>query len=138
MEPGDSERVRELLSDIPTAALWGEEPASGSQNGVSWLVAERHGAICGLIVFRSVADEAEILNLAVDARKRRQGIGSRLIERAIEECKAEGARRIFLEVRESNEGARKFYGRARFQESGRRRQYYREPTEDALVLQRTI
>ena len=59
-----------------------------------------------------MADEAEILNLAVDASQRRQGIGSRLVEEAIAECKAAGVRTIFLEVRESNEAARRLYARA--------------------------
>lgn len=138
MEPGDREGVRKLLSDIPEAARWSEGPVSGTQNGPFYRVAECDGGICGLIVFRSMADEAEILNLAVDGRQRRQGIGSRLIQKAVAECKAAGVRRIFLEVRESNEGARRFYTRATFKEGGRRREYYRDPTEDALVLQHTI
>ncbi len=85
-----------------------------------------------------MADEAEILNLAVEASQRRQGIGWLLVQKAIAECKAAGVKTIFLEVRESNEGALKLYARAGFQEGGRRAEYYREPTEDALILQHTI
>ena len=138
IEAGDSEGVRELLSDIPEAARWSEGSGAAFRNGLFCRVAERDGGICGVIVFRSMADEAEILNLAVDARQRRQGIGGRLIEKAVAECKAAGVRRVFLEVRESNEGARRFYASAGFKEFGRRREYYREPTEGAVVMQRTI
>lgn len=138
MEPRDTERVRELLSDIPEAAGWGVGLGAASGNGLVCRVAELDGQISGLIVFRNMADEAEILNLAVAASERRQGIGWLLVQKAIAECKAAGVKTIFLEVRESNEGARNLYARAGFKEAGRRREYYREPTEDALVLKHTI
>ena len=138
LEPDDAEWIRELLSDIPEAARWSVGLGSASQNGVFCRVAERNGQIFGLIVFRSMADEAEILSLVVDASQRRQGIGWRLIRKAMADCETAGVRRIFLEVRESNDGARRLYARAGFREGGRRREYYREPTEDALVLQYTV
>jgi ribosomal-protein-alanine N-acetyltransferase len=85
-----------------------------------------------------MAEEAEILNLAVDSTRRRQGIGSLLMQNALAACKAVGARKIFLEVRDSNEAARKFYLRMGFTEVGRRREYYSRPLEDALILGRTV
>ncbi len=138
LESGDTERIRELLSDTPEAARWSVGQGGVSGDGLLCRVAECNGQISGLIVFRSMADEAEILNLAVEASQRRQGIGWLLVQKAIAECKAAGVRTIFLEVRESNEGALKLYARAGFQEGGRRAEYYREPTEDALILQHTI
>jgi ribosomal-protein-alanine N-acetyltransferase len=101
-------------------------------------VAEEEGIICGLVIFRTMVDEAEILNLAVASTRRRRGIGSRLMEDALAACKTAGVKRIFLEVRESNDAARKFYLRMGFTEVGRRRKYYSESMEDALVLARTV
>jgi len=101
-------------------------------------VAEEERSVCGLVAFRMMADEAEILNLAVDSRVRRRGMGSRLIEDAMAALKAAGIKKIFLEVRESNEAARSFYARMGFTEARRRRDYYREPAEDAFVLVRTV
>jgi len=138
LESGDTERIRELLSDAPEAVQWSVGQGGVSENGLLCRVAECNGRISGLIVFRSMADEAEILNLVVEASRRRQGIGWLLVQKAIAECKAAGVRTIFLEVRESNEGALKLYARAGFKEGGRRGEYYREPTEDALILQHTI
>ena len=138
LEPDDTERIQEMLSDIPEAARWSVGLGCAPGSGIICRVAERNGKISGLIVFRIMADEAEILNLAVEASQRRQGIGWLLVQKAIAECRAAGARTIFLEVRESNEGARRLYARAGFKEGGRRPEYYREPTEDALVLQHTI
>lgn len=138
LEPRDTERIRELLSEIPEAARWAVEQGGTSGNELRCRVAERDRQISGLIAFRNMADEAEILNLAVEASQRRKGIGWLLVQTAIAECKAAGVRTIFLEVRESNGGARRLYARAGFKEAGRRPAYYREPTEDALVLKHTV
>lgn len=46
--------------------------------------------------------------------RRGQGIGSRLLEAALERARAGGARRVFLETEEANAGARRFYLRHGF------------------------
>ena len=136
---GDLESVQKLLSSIPGLPRWSADDfLLASERNVSLRVAEEEGSTCGLVVFRMIADEAEILNLAVDSSRRRRGIGSRLVQETIDACKAAGVKRIFLEVRESNRDARNFYARMRFAEAGRRRDYYRGPIEDALLLQRTV
>jgi [ribosomal protein S18]-alanine N-acetyltransferase len=134
----DAEGIRQLLSVIPEAAQWPPQDLLSSEGNSVLRVAEENGKVSGLIVFRIVADEAEILNLAVEPRRRRQGIASRLIEDAFAACKAAGVGTIFLEVRESNEAARNLYARMGFTENTRRPQYYRRPLEDALVLRRRI
>ncbi len=91
----------------------------------------------GFILVRRVADEAEILTLAVRPAARRAGLGGRLLGRAAVLAASGGAGRLFLEVAEGNAAARALYARAGFQEIGRRRAYYRRPdgrAEDALVL----
>jgi ribosomal-protein-alanine N-acetyltransferase len=45
---------------------------------------------------------------------------------------------VFLEVRASNAVARRLYRSRGFQPVGRRPAYYRQPTEDALVLARGL
>ena len=45
-----------------------------------------------------------------------------------------GVRAITLEVRESNEGARKLYDSYGFKKEALRRRYYRNPTEDAIIM----
>lgn len=128
-----------LLSNTPEAARWPEDDFLIRSNGNLLVrVAEEENGVCGLVVFRITADEAEILNLAVYPGQRRRGIGLRLVDDAIGACKAAGVRKIFLEVRDSNEAARKFYARMGFTEAGRRRKYYGEPQEDALVLVRRV
>jgi ribosomal-protein-alanine N-acetyltransferase len=138
-DAGDLQSVQKLLSSTPEAAQWpADEFPFQRDRGFLIRVAEEEHAVCGLVVFRIMADEAEILNLAVDSRQRRRGMGSRLLADAIAACKAAGVKKIFLEVRDSNEAARNFYLRMGFNEAGIRQQYYREPMEDALVLCRTV
>lgn len=135
----DIDGVQRLLSGVPEAARWSAgDLLLALRNNLSLRVAEERGAICGVIIFRMMADEAEILNLAVASGMRRRGIGSLLLEEAIRASKTARAHKIFLEVRESNEPARMFYARRKFVEAGRRSEYYREPSEDALILFRTI
>ena len=91
----------------------------------------------GFILIRVVADEAEILTLAVRPSARRGGLGARLVEAAVVRAAALGADRMFLEVAEDNAAARALYARAGFHEAGRRRGYYARADgswEDALVL----
>jgi len=135
----DLERVRALLASVPEAAPWSADFSRiALYGGLSVRVAEEEGIVCGLVVFRTMADEAEILNLAVASARRRRGIGSRLMEDTLAACKTAGVKRIFLEVRDSNDAARNFYLRIGFTEVARRRKYYSEPMEDALVLARTV
>jgi [ribosomal protein S18]-alanine N-acetyltransferase len=138
-QAADVESLQGLLSTVPEATQWSADDfLLASQRNCLVRVAEEGRRVCGLVAFRMMADEAEILNLAVDSRVRRRGMGSRLIEDAMAMLKAAGITKIFLEVRESNEAARSFYARMGFTEAGRRRDYYREPAEDAFVLVRTV
>ncbi len=95
----------------------------------------------GFIVIRNVADEAEILTLAVDPDHRGQGLGKELVARACSRAAEGGAERIFLEVAEDNSAASAIYAKSGFREIGRRANYYRAQDgskTDALVLSRVL
>ncbi|WGM32636.1 GNAT family N-acetyltransferase [Brevundimonas sp. NIBR11] len=95
----------------------------------------------GLILIRVVADEAEILTLAVRPSARRQGLGGRLVEAASRRAAELGANRMFLEVAEDNAPARALYGSLAFKTAGRRPRYYPRadgPAVDALILVRNF
>jgi ribosomal-protein-alanine N-acetyltransferase len=92
----------------------------------------------GFALLRVVADEAELLALAVAPDQRRRGIGDALMRRWIRDC---GARRAFLEVAEDNIAARALYARHGFTVAGRRKAYYSRPgapSVDALLMQATL
>ena len=91
----------------------------------------------GFILLRAVADEAEILTLAVRPAARRRGLGARLVQEGVVAAAARGATRLFLEAAQDNIAALALYARAGFAEAGRRPGYYARPDggrQDALLL----
>ncbi len=91
----------------------------------------------GFILLRAVADEAEILTLAVRPSARRRGLGDRLVRSGGAAAAARGATRLFLEVADDNAAALALYADAGFVEAGRRPGYYARPDggrTDALIL----
>jgi ribosomal-protein-alanine N-acetyltransferase len=97
-------------------------------------VAEADGRIVAMLVLWLIVDEAHIATIATHPEFRRQGIGERLMLAALEDARAEGARRAFLEVREGNAGAQAMYLKYGFAIAGRRPQYYKDNNEDALLM----
>jgi ribosomal-protein-alanine N-acetyltransferase len=81
----------------------------------------------GFILMRAVADEAEILTLAVRPEARGRGQGALLVAEGVAGAGARGADQVFLEVAEDNAPARQLYARTGFVESGRRPGYYSRP-----------
>ena len=59
----------------------------------------------GFALGRVIADEAELLTVAVHPDARRQGIAARCLAGFEAEARTKGARRVFLEVAETNSGA---------------------------------
>jgi [ribosomal protein S18]-alanine N-acetyltransferase len=94
--------------------------------------------ILGFIAARLTGEDLHINNMAVREGWRQEGIGASLLFSALEEGKRRGAQRSFLEVRTSNTSAQALYQKLGFRESGRRPRYYAQPTEDALVMTRTL
>ena len=94
--------------------------------GVSLVLAHEggHERPVGFSLFRTVADEAELLLLAVDPGHQGRGIGRQLLGQFVERARAAGARRVHLEVRDGNPAVQ-MYRRAGFQPAGRRPDYYR-------------
>jgi len=138
LEWGDVDAVVAIQAASPEIAQWNapdyQRVAQGDMAG--WVAAggSAISPLAGFIVARRVADDLEILNLAVRKEARRQGVGSLLVAEALAWAKSYGAGRAILEVRASNEAALQFYRCHGFQPAGRRPRYYQSPAEDALLL----
>ncbi len=91
--------------------------------------------IQGFLVAREIGDEMEIENVVIAQGLRRFGLGSLVLERLLKDAQNQGVRRIFLEVREGNLAALRLYEKAGFVTTGKRKSYYRDPDEDALLLE---
>jgi len=136
----DAAAATEILKGSLEAAQWTEW---GFRELLGWpgvlaLVSEHQGEVCGFIIGRRVADEAEVLNLAVVLTKRRKGEGRALLKAAMDEFRARHVSRVFLDVRESNEGGIAFYEKHGFLKAGRRASYYRNPDEAAVLMEKKL
>jgi ribosomal-protein-alanine N-acetyltransferase len=102
-----------------------------------WLsLARIDGDPAGFALNRIVADEAELLLLAVSPQFRRLGVGMALIERSRMITRKRNGFRLHLEVRHNNP-AIELYSKAGFRLVGRRPGYYRGndgQIHDALTL----
>ncbi len=102
-----------------------------------WLTLARvEEQVLGFALARLVADEAELLLLAVRTAAQRRGVGRILLEHFEDDAVARGAVRLHLEVREGNH-ALSLYEQAGFGLVGRRRDYYggqKGDRYDALTL----
>ena len=99
-----------------------------------FLVALCGGRTAGYIGTFVVCESCYVSNVAVFPHFRRQGAAKALIERACADAKQLGAESISLEVRPSNEPAVRLYASMGFEEIGLRKNFYRSPTEDALIM----
>lgn len=105
----------------------------------AWLqVAEAGGQLEGSSCTWILGDEAHLLRIATDPRRRRQGLGRAMLGRILAHATAAGCRRILLEVAAGNAPAVQLYEAAGFVRIGRRERYYAAPVDDALVLERTL
>ena len=117
---------------------WSENAISGElTNPLSlWIVAVDGDKVAGYVGSQAVLDEADMMNLAVDATYRRQGIGSQLVRSLIDKLRQNSVVKLTLEVRASNLSAISLYESLGFAQVGRRPNYYSGPKEDALILRK--
>jgi [ribosomal protein S18]-alanine N-acetyltransferase len=148
IEPGEIADMADVMLAMDDAfdPEFGEAWTEAQCAGVlglpgSWLLIARVGGeAAGFALLRRIADEAELLLVAVRKRFRRHGIARTLLERAAEDALAGGAATLHLEVRDANP-ALFLYRQAGFVQVGRRRGYYRGRSGkvfDALTFKRQL
>lgn len=121
---------------------WTRQDMAGllASPAVGGLFVDIQGEAAGVVLWRTAADEAELLTIAVHRDHRRSGLGRLLLTAMIDRVRSAGAKNLFLEVGADNTAARSLYAQAGFRDVGRRRGYYTRPTgtADALVLRLTL
>jgi ribosomal-protein-alanine N-acetyltransferase len=125
----------------PQAAQWQESEYARlmeAPSGVLLVAEDATGQVQGFAAAQRVADEAELQNLAVDPERRRHGVGQALLDGVHCQLRAVGTRRVYLEVRPSNESALALYHFCGYTIVARRKDYYAAPPEDALVLSTSL
>jgi len=94
--------------------------------------------IVGFYIGEHVIDEATLMDICVSPDKQGTGLGKKLLLQFIKQAKAQGAVKIWLEVRAKNIAAQMLYMNTGFIETGRRTGYYPSARgfgyEDAIVM----
>ena len=112
-----------------------EQFLMGLERGIYKILGTRqNGILSGYIAFSLIADEMEILNLAVHPDFRKQGIAKNLLGKAFDICVEKGIATSFLDVKESNEAAITLYMKFGYTQFGVRKKYYPDTKENALLF----
>lgn len=91
--------------------------------GSQILLAKQSGQVSGFALARGVADEEELLLIAVEPGMTRKGIATQLVNSLANISRANHRRCLFIEVR-ANNNAIEFYRALGFEQIGRRPNYY--------------
>lgn len=92
--------------------------------------------VLGYIVFWSIGEEGNIMNIAVKKEYRGIGIGKMLLNYIIEFSRERNIKQIFLEVREKNLIAKKLYRSLGFKINQIRKNFY--GNENGIVMVKTL
>lgn len=150
LEQGSSEDLDDAMVVMEAAfgrnfgEAWTRSQCAGilPMSGVALFLARDAGTrqVVGFSLSRSVADESELLLLAVSPARHREGVGSRLLGHFMRDAEVRGANRVHLEVRDGNPAV-EMYKTAGFCAVGRRRNYYQGVDGerfDALTFARQV
>jgi ribosomal-protein-alanine N-acetyltransferase len=146
IETGSSEDLDAVMAVMSSAfgrrygEAWTRSQLAGilPMGGVSLVLAResRGDGILGFCLSRTVADESELLLLAVAPTHHRRGVGGRLLDDFMNRARDKGVVRVHLEVRDGNPAVT-MYRNAGFSPVGKRRNYYHAPDGarfDAITL----
>lgn len=141
----DLDQVMEVMTasfDPQFGEAWTRAQCAGilPMHGVKMTLAKGSGPPLGFSLVRQVADESELLLLAVLPDARGNGIGSHLLRRFVDEGSQAGLKKLHLEVREGNDAV-ELYRRHDFNVEGRRTKYYKGSDgqhHDALTMVRFL
>ena len=138
MTPADLDEVmpiEEKSHAIPWKRPMFEAELNGNQFARLFVARDSdRNTVAGYVCFWMVFDELHIMNLSVHPDRRRIGIGEELARWTLSWARENGARLATLEVRASNEAAKRLYEKLGFKVAAVRHDYYREPREDAMIM----
>ena len=134
-KPEDLEEIASMEQSIFSEAwtLDGFRDALSREDNI-FLSIESGEEIAGYALCYGMMDEGEIPTIAVGEKYRKRGLGEALLIELIKEAQKQGIKKIFLEVRRSNQGAQHLYHKCGFEKVGERKNFYRFPQEDAILM----
>ena len=111
--------------------------SSFEQENFFGVIAEDGGEIAGYGGITVAAGTADVDNIAVTEHYRHSGIATAVLSELISIARAQGAEKVFLEVRVSNVAAMSLYLKNGFKGAYARTRYYADG-EDCLVMSKEL
>jgi [ribosomal protein S18]-alanine N-acetyltransferase len=130
---GDVPAILAIEQSMSTAAHWTAAQYEMRLENGCVLVAELKGRLCGFVCTGIAAGEWEVENVVTAASQLRRGVADQLMQALISRALDANASSVILEVRAGNVPARRLYEKHGFREVGRRANYYRDPSDDAIL-----
>ena len=129
-----------VIENVCFSVPWSENAISDFiQNPLCIMFcAKQDSKTAGYIGLYIIAEDCDIANVAVLPQFRGRGIAKKLIEHAESHAKEKGVKKLMLEVRASNIPAISLYEKLGFSVVGIRKNYYTQPKEDALLMDKPI
>ena len=132
-------RIAELEHELFGVGAWSRDAVGQERDAPArtYLLAvddADHTVIHGYAGFWYDGDDAELMTIGVERDCQRQGVATRLLAALIDQARAQGARRMLLEVRVDNGPALRLYERHGFRRMGLRKRYYQPEGVDAYTM----
>ncbi len=123
----DTELVAGILAASTVKPAWTASDIATfiHQPGIHGLIAKYGSYPAGVLLYRQVLSEAEILTLGVAREFQRRGVERALMAEAHVNIEAAGGVKIFLEVAVNNKAAEKLYKTLGYISINTRHNYYR-------------
>ena len=134
----DLEEAYKIELDVNPSPWKYETFLSSFEVGHKGLICKKDNLMIGFIIFSPISPEAHILSISVRNEMQSKGIGTLLLKSMLDQCKVMNYKKIFLEVRVSNEKAISFYEKFGFSKDAIRNNYYTDNSEDALLMSLSI
>lgn len=134
----DLEEAYKIELDVNPSPWKYETFLSSFEVGHKGLICKKDNLMIGFIIFSPISPEAHILSISVRNEMQSKGIGTLLLKSMLDQCKVMNYKKIFLEVRVSNEKAIDFYEKFGFSKDAIRNNYYTDNSEDALLMSLSI
>ena len=134
----DLEEAYKIELDVNPSPWKYETFLSSFEVGHQGLICKKDNLMIGFIIFSPISSEAHILSISVRNEMQSKGIGTLLLKSMLDQCKVMNYKKIFLEVRVSNEKAINFYEKFGFSKDAIRNNYYTDNSEDALLMSLSI
>lgn len=129
-EMTDSDKEEIIQNYDKFKNLWDLNTFEDDIKNSKYYVAKQNNVIIGFISLQMVLDEIDIINVVTRIDMRNRGVASSLISYVIRKLKA---KKINLEVDDTNEIAKRLYSKFGFVKVGVRKNYY-AGKEDAILM----